>query len=178
MGPPLAYFITYSTYGTWLHGRDGGSVDRRHNVPDTPFLPSDPRMEHRRREAMRQAPYSLDGPRREVVLRTIVEVCAHRDWILHAVHVRLTHVHVVVAASEPPEKVMADLKAWSSRRLREAFEEDARRDRWTQHGSTRYVNDAQSLEAVVTYVVDEQGEAMSVYDSRSEVHEHEHEPEA
>ena len=32
---------------------------------------------------------------------------------------------------------MTDLKAWASRRLREAFAENADRDRWTQHGSTR-----------------------------------------
>lgn len=62
---------------------------------------------------------------------------------------------------------MADLKAWASRRLREAFGEDADRDRWTQHGSTRYLNDAKSLEATMAYVVAEQGDPMSVYDSRS-----------
>ena len=168
---PLAYFITFSAYGTWLHGRDPGSVDRQHNVPGTPFLPPDPELEDRRHHALRQAPYTLDEPRRDVVLRTIREVCAHRSWSLYAVHVRMTHVHVVAAASATPEKVMADLKAWSSRRLREAFGENADRDRWTQHGSTRYLNDAKSLEAAVSYVVDEQGEAMSVYDSRNPNHE-------
>ncbi len=176
MGPPLAYFITYSTYGTWLHGRDHGSVDRRHNVHGTPLLPPDRQMENRRRNALRQALYSLDEPRRGVVLRTIVEVCAHRSWVLHAAHVRMTHVHVVLAASQSPEKVMADLKAWSSRRLREVFGEDADQDRWTQHGSTRYLNDAKSLEAAVSYVVDGQGEPMSVYDSRNKSHGNE--PEA
>ncbi len=128
-------------------------------------------MENWRRDAMRQVPYSLDGRRRDVVLRTIMEVCAHRRWILHAAHVRTTHVHVVVAASVVPEKVMADLKAWSSRRLREVFAESTSRDRWTQHGSTRYINDAESLEAAVAYVVDEQGGAMSVYDSRNDRNE-------
>jgi REP element-mobilizing transposase RayT len=178
MAPPLAYFITYSTYGTWLHGRDGGSVDRRHNIIGTPLLAPDPRMEVRRRHALRQETYSLDEPRREVVLRTLVEVCEHRRWTLHAAHVRTTHVHLVVAAAQPPEKVMADLKAWSSRRLREAYGEEGDRDRCTQHGSTRYLNDAKSLDAAVAYVVDEQGEAMSVYDSRARESEHENEREA
>ncbi|MBX3400168.1 MAG: transposase [Gemmataceae bacterium] len=176
MSPPLAYFITFTTYGTWLHGREPGSVDREHNVPGTPFLAPDRQLETRRRNALRQEPYTLDQPRREVVLRTVREVCSHRSWTLHAVHVRPTHVHVVVAAPAPPEKVMADLKAWASRRLREAFGEDADRDRWTQHGSTRYLNGATSLEAVVAYVVDEQGEPMSVFDSRNANHEPENEP--
>jgi hypothetical protein len=80
-------------------------------------------------------------------------------------------VHLVVAAPASPEKVMSDLKAWASRRLREAFGEDADRDRWTQHGSTRYLNDTKSVEAAVAYVVDEQGNRMAVYDFRDPNHE-------
>ena len=33
---PLAYLITFRTYGTWLHGDARGSVDREHNVFGTP----------------------------------------------------------------------------------------------------------------------------------------------
>ena len=29
---PLAYFLTFTTYGTWLHGREEGSVDRDNHV--------------------------------------------------------------------------------------------------------------------------------------------------
>ena len=169
MAPPLAYFITFTTYGTWLHGRAPGSVDRQHNTPGTPFLPPDRELETRRRNSLRQPPYELDQPRRDVVLRTIREVCQHRSWTLYAVHVRTTHVHVVVAAPASPEKVMSDLKAWSSRRIREAFGEDTDRDRWTQHGSTRYLNDQRSVEAAIQYVVDAQGQQMSVHDSRNPV---------
>jgi hypothetical protein len=39
---PLAYFITFHTYGTWIHGDDRGSVDRHHNLYGTPMLPPDP----------------------------------------------------------------------------------------------------------------------------------------
>ena len=28
---PLAYFISFRTYGTWLHGDERGSIDRFHN---------------------------------------------------------------------------------------------------------------------------------------------------
>jgi len=38
---PLAYLITFTTYGTWLHGDPRGSVDREHNVWGTPFLDPD-----------------------------------------------------------------------------------------------------------------------------------------
>ena len=171
MGDPLAYFISFTTYGTWLHGRAPGSVDREHNLPGTPFLPADPTREVANREGLRQEPYILDEPRRAVVLRTIREVAAHRRWKLWAVHVRTNHVHIVVTAADKPEKVMADFKAWASRRLREACAESADRDRWTQHGSTRYLNTEASLVGAIVYVVEEQGEKMACFDSRHEPNE-------
>ena len=163
-----AYFITFTTYGTWLHGRHTGSIDRKHNIPGTPFLPADPAREAEMRANMRQKPYLLDEPRRAVALRTLVEVARHRRWILHAAHVRSNHVHILVTASDSPEKVMNDFKAWMSRRLREAFNESADRDRWTQHGSTRWLNTISQLEAAWNYIVDGQGEPMAVYDARTQ----------
>jgi REP element-mobilizing transposase RayT len=165
---PLAYFITFTTYGTWLHGRAPGSVDRGHNLPGTPLVSPDPDREQKMHSAMRQEPYILDGAQRRVVLNTIKEVAAHRRWKLWAVHVRSNHVHLVITAACKPEKVMADLKAWCSRRLREACNETSDRDRWTQHGSTRYLNDEPSFPAAVKYVLDEQGEPMELYDGRKE----------
>src|SRR2546421_8326822 len=93
---PLAYFITFATYGTWLHGRADGSVDKEHNQFGAPLLPPDAHRERRDRAAMRESAYLLTPERREVVLRTIVEVAKHRSWIVWACHVRSTHVHVVV----------------------------------------------------------------------------------
>lgn len=121
MSEPLGYFITFTTYGAWLHGRASGSVDRQHNRPGTPFLPVNSGLESGRRRFMRQESYTLDGPRREVVLRTIREVAEHRGWKIWAIHVRSNHVHVVVTAPCRPEKVMIDFKTWASRRLRNAL---------------------------------------------------------
>lgn len=159
----LAYFITY---GSWLHGRETGSVDRNHNLPGTPFLPPDREIENQRFQSLRQPPYDLDDARRDRVLRTICEVAKYRRWKLWAVHVRTLHVHIVVTAPDPPEKVMSDFKAWASRRLRENFDEPRDRDRWTQHGSTRWLNDEISVESTIEYVVDRQGVPMSVFDGR------------
>lgn len=118
---------------------------------------------------MAQQEYVLDEPRRAVVLATILEVAKHRRWRVWAAHVRTNHVHIVVtAAAAKPEKVMSDFKAWASRRLREATGEETYRDRWTQHGSTRYLWNEQSLEQAVGYVLDEQGVPMASHDGRSE----------
>jgi hypothetical protein len=166
MSEPLAYFITFSTYGTWLHGRSPGSVDREHNAYGTAFIPADPELEQEQRRAMRQEPYLLDEPRREVVLRTILEVARHRKWRLWAVHVRTNHVHILVSAPSAPGKVMSDFKAWCSRRLRENFGENADRDRWTQHGSTKYIFNEGGLDEKIAYVVNGQGVPMAFFDGR------------
>lgn len=116
---------------------------------------------------MHQPEYKLDEARRQVVLRTILEVAQHRKWKIWAVHVRTNHVHIVVSASAMPEKVMIDFKAWASRRLREAFGEDVDRDRWTQHGSTRYLWNEIALAEKIVYVLDGQGERMACYNSQN-----------
>lgn len=159
---PIAYFISFTTYGSWLHGRSNGSVDSEHNEFGTLFLTPNPEREREAREAMKQPPYPLDWPRRQIVLATIQEVCRHRGWSLLACHVRETHVHTIVSATGPPEKAMNDLKAYASRRLNEAGFENKDRKRWTRHGSTRYVWDEKYLHNAVNYVLNRQGEPMEL----------------
>jgi REP element-mobilizing transposase RayT len=112
---------------------------------------------------MDQAPYFLDKSRRDAVLQAIHEVCAHRGWILLAAHVRSTHVHTVVDAEATPERVMADFKAYASRRLNRPDLDQPGRKRWTRHGSARWLWNPEHIAAAVEYVVDEQGSVMSVF---------------
>jgi REP element-mobilizing transposase RayT len=161
---PLAYFITFTTYGTWLHGQETGSVDPGHNEYGTEYLPADPAQRAEAAERMDQPPYGLDAARRRVVLATVQEVCRHRGWYLLACHVRTNHAHTVVQATAAgPEKVMNDLKAYASRRLAEAGFETKERKRWTRHGSTRYLWKDDQVLGAVDYVVNRQGEPMEVY---------------
>ena len=114
---------------------------------------------------MDQAPYHLDRVRREAVLAAIQEVCVHRGWSLLAAHVRSSHEHTVVDAEAPPERVMTDFKAYASRRLNRLKVEEPDRKRCAHHGSTRWLWKPKHVSAAVQYVVAEQGEAMSVFES-------------
>jgi REP element-mobilizing transposase RayT len=163
---PLAYFITFTTYGVWLHGREAGSVDKQHNQVGTPALAADAEREQAEQANQREPPYLLDADRRAVVLQTILEVARHRGWSVWACHVRTTHVHVVVTAAAKPEKVMSDFKAYASRRLKERLAERADCKRWTQHGSTRYLWKEDQVSEKVEYVLNGQGAPMAVYDGR------------
>lgn len=160
----MIYLITFACYGGHLHGSESGSVDREHHMPGTPILEADAARAQAERERMDQAPYALDLIRREAVLEAIREVCAHRNWRLLAAHVRTTHVHTVVDAEVPPERVMSDFKAYASRRLNRMGLDGAGRKRWTRHGSTRWLWKPQHVSAAVHYVIVEQGYAMSVFE--------------
>jgi REP element-mobilizing transposase RayT len=165
---PLAYFITFTCYGSWLHGEEPGSVDRNHNEVGTSFLPPNPDHKEARRELMDQPPYHLDAARRQIVMKSIKDVCTHRGWRLLAGHVRSNHVHCVVRAALKPERILNDFKAYASRALNAAKQDHTERKRWTRHGSTRYLWTEEEVAAKIHYTVYEQGEPMEVYVGDSE----------
>ena len=114
---PIAYFITFTTYGSWLPGSVKGSVDNEHNVYGTPWVEADAERERQAREAMTQAPYVMTSAEREIVCRAMAELSRERGWDLRAAHVRSNHVHVVVSAERDPGRLMSDLKSRASRDL-------------------------------------------------------------
>jgi len=162
-GLPLAYHIVFNCFGTWLQGDPRGSVTKHKNAFDSYRLAPSPHRRATHEVRMTQPPYSLDEARRRTVMHAIIEVCLYRGWSLLAVHVRSTHVHVVVSAPCKPEKVMSDFKAYSSRALTRAGFESSDRKRWARHGSTQYLWNDESVASAVQYVVAEQGEPMEVH---------------
>src|SRR5688500_4974930 len=120
MSEPLAYLITFRTYGTWLHGDERGSIDRKNNTYKSPLLPANGPLQNAEKSRLQNAPAVLNHEQREVIHRTIQDVCDHRGWELHELNVRTNHVHAVISAGNPPEKVMNDFKSWATRRLRES----------------------------------------------------------
>lgn len=161
----LAYFLTFTTYGTWLHGtsKGKGSVDPNHNQYGTPFLQPDPQRLQAERASMVQPAYTMDAPRRKVVRDAIVTICREKGWILLALHVRSNHVHVVVTADREPGRLMSDLKARASRELNRAGLDPADRKRWTRHGSTRHLFSPQQVQRQIRYTIEEQGGMMEWY---------------
>lgn len=150
--PPLAYFLTWTTYGTWLPGDERGWYDKPGQ-----FHEQEPRWEENSKHLLTEAACLLDAAQRQLVESTIYRHCEIRGWQLYAVNCRTNHVHVVVAANEDPETIMNQFKAWCTRRLKENAREKSatspiRQNWWTQRGSKRYINDLSSLESAVVYV--------------------------
>jgi len=109
---PLAYFITFTLHGSWLHGDERGSYRRggKYIVPDQVLC-------QQKKSLTNQALISLSQEQRFVIEEAINEICRMKRLTIHATNVRTNHVHIVVTANEMiPEKVMTAIK--SSRLLR------------------------------------------------------------
>ena len=151
MDDPIGYFLTWVTYGTWLPGDSRGWVEHQHGWQ----LP-DPIKEIEAAARMGEDACRLSDQQRTVVEDQIGETCRHRGWHLCAVNCRSNHVHVVVSAGDTrPKKIRADLKAWTTRSLKQRFEPN-RENWWADRGSIRFLYDEDSLQAVVVYVTEGQ----------------------
>ena len=151
------YMITWSTYGTPLHGEPRGSVHHQTNLPGQPLLEESDCLEAAEADQLVGEPYVLDQRARPVTRDTLVEVCQDRGWQLLAANVRSDHVHVVVHGDDTPEKIMGAFKSYVTRRLREDGLVDDQGKCWTRHGSTRWLNSCESVDRACEYVIDKQG---------------------
>ena len=151
---PLAYFITFRTYGTWLPGDRRGFVDLAHNAFGEPPLDANRRRELWAESKLVNPPVRLDDGMRCVAASAIEEVCQFRGWQLVAANVRTNHVHVVLAAQLAPERVLADLRSRITRRLTVAGLIPRGSKVWSGHGSTRYLWHEDDVSSAVHYVRD------------------------
>ena len=156
---PLAYFITSTTYGTWLHDDERKSIV----VKNTVARQIEPNIHFNRHqsERLKYPPVTLDIRQRQIILDTLVDHCRLKTWRLYSAHVRTNHVHLLVRSDHTPEKVTSDLKAWCTRHLRQAGYSTPKL--WTRQASTVYVFTQAKLIEKLRYIVSEQGEPMNVY---------------
>ncbi|MEO8496886.1 MAG: transposase [Planctomycetota bacterium] len=154
---PIAYFITWTCYGTYLPGDERGWT-KWHKGDQLP----QPLLEDWCRDHMAESAVLLDITQREIVNKVVREHCGIRGWKLHAVNCRSNHCHVVVTAVDyDGEQVRDQLKSWGKRRLKEhqrTLEAEGRKPSgevrehwWTRKGSVRKLFDEESLEAAIQY---------------------------
>ena len=155
---PLGYFLTWTTYGTWLPGDERGSFMK-------PGVWKGPDA-HRRMMSqllMTENAITLDLRQRQEVEATIARHCEIRQWHLHAVNCRTNHVHVVVTAPDiDREDVMDQFKAWCTRHLKtlatqlKQIDRAERKKWWTRGGSKPFLYTDAELYSATKYVLEEQ----------------------
>jgi REP element-mobilizing transposase RayT len=153
MTDPLAYFLTWRTYGTWLHGEPRGSVDWQHRAYRTPLLEHSNYRTEQARARMSHPPVALGDRARDLVANVVADHCRIRNWELCESAVRSNHVHVVVGyAGVRPEPMLAQFKTYGTRALRAASLTPPGVPIWAEGGSTRYLWTTAQLETACSYV--------------------------
>lgn len=146
---PLAYFLTFTTYGTWLHGDKRGSF-KKHDG----FIEGN-NDNHSRPFLLKEQPVVFSAEQRVLMDRVIIEVCHYRGWELHAKNVRTNHIHVVVMArNTKPEKILNDFKSRGTKILRDSCDYSETKTIWTKHGSTIYLFTEKEFDRTCHYVTD------------------------
>jgi hypothetical protein len=149
---PLAFFITWTAYGTHLQGDVRGWRRRRKG-----HQTSQPRLAQWRQERLKYPILLLSLEQRAVVENECHRHCSHRRWRLWEVNARSNHVHAVVTACGYAGDVVRDqLKANCTRGLREQWTEFQDRQVWTTGGDWDCINSDDDLESACLYVRDAQ----------------------
>jgi REP element-mobilizing transposase RayT len=162
MVSPIAYLITFTTYGTWLHGDTRGSVGKENNQYGSAYMESSPALYRKEQRNLKNQPVTLSSKQRDIVLQAILKVCKYKGWFAHAVHVRSNHAHIVVSGEKKPEEMMVSFKTYATRALRNNKNTSKRTIKyWTRHGSTKYLWTKKSLANAIMYVKNEQGRIMA-----------------
>ncbi len=145
---PLAYFITWTVYGTHLQG-DLRGWRRRRKGQQLPL----PRLSQWHRERLTHPILLLDHAMRAVVEYEIERHGQHRGWRVWTQNARSNHVHVVVTArGYAGDAVRDQLKANCTRGLREQWPVCNDRPIWTVGGDWECINSEGDLSAVIEYV--------------------------
>jgi REP element-mobilizing transposase RayT len=149
---PIAFFITWTVYGTHLQGDERGWQRRRKGPQE-----SQPRLARWHHERLKYEVLLLSVEQRSIVEQKCQEHCDYRGWRLWAVNARSNHVHAVVTACRYSGKSVRDqLKANCTGGLRKQWTVFCDRPVWTLGGDWECVNSDDDLETICQYVLEAQ----------------------
>jgi REP element-mobilizing transposase RayT len=157
----VGYLLTFRCYGTWLHGDERGSMDRRYYnrfgsakiVPDGDKVSTKSRM-------LKSPAFILGAKERDVVNTSIMETCCIREYVLHGLNVRSNHVHLVTGNNDQPERMLNAFKSNATRALRSAGLLGTDDKAWSRHGSTKYLWTDAEITNAIDYVLYSQGDEL------------------
>ncbi len=158
------WLLTWRTYGTWLPGDSRGFVSEFRdefgqkelfNTPGEPWASDLPALADYAAAIMEEDAVLLSREQAKAVAEQLRETARFRNWQLLALAVMPNHIHLVVGVpGDPdPERLLADFKAWSTRRLNAGWSH--RKNWWVQSGSRRKKATPEAIRTAVEYVRDQ-----------------------
>ena len=160
------WFLTWTTYGSWLPGDQRGFVSDvkvddgavvRHNIPRTEFDADMPALQSHAQSQLKAAPVRLSKGQAELLLDQFLETADVRKWTLLAVAIMANHCHLVVGVpGDPdPENLLRDFKSYGSRKLNGSGHKVSHDKRWTKSGSKRKLPDDEAVLNAICYTRDQ-----------------------
>ncbi len=142
------WFLTSTTYGTWLPRdvrgsvttvRDGSGPRKRHNISGTPYDESMPGLQTSVRMALKEGPIYFTREQGEALLSQFQETAEYRGWLLLAVAIMANHCHILVGVrGDPdPDVILGNFKSYGSRALNRRWGKPICGTWWTEEGSKR-----------------------------------------
>ena len=149
---PLAYHITFGTYGTRLHGDPRGTVDRSMNHPGDPIIGADPAWWEMERKKLKYDPVILTHEQMRHAEFVMPEICLRGGWQFRTGAGGPDHVHALLTADADGDAVRKWLKRWLGEKLSERWEWPEGATWWAEGGSVRWVWNDPYYDAVFGYV--------------------------
>jgi len=151
---PLAFHITFGTYGTRLHGDERGTVDRSMNRPGDPIIGKDGDWERFERSRLRFDPVFLTREQMICAEDAIPLICERGEWQLWTSAAGPDHVHVLLTpeVNADGKVIRRILKRWLGQALSERWPLQTGATWWAEGGSIRWVWTQRYFDNVFGYV--------------------------
>jgi len=174
---PRHWFITSTTYGTWLPGDERGFVSTVHNPPGPrarhnqfgdPYDAAMPGLKESARSLLKGSPIFLDLAKAEIIAPQFRETAAYRQWEMHAFSIMTNHFHIIVTAGEEVHStsILGDFKSYASRALNRRWGKPLNGTWWTESGSRRPLPNEKALHEAIDYVLYRQPNPLVIWSNQ------------
>jgi REP element-mobilizing transposase RayT len=150
---PLAYHITFGTYGTRLHGSDRPTVDRSQNKFGEPIIGKDPQWETIERSLLKFPPRILTIEQRLLVEKTIPAICSRGGWTHITTAAAKDHVHNIISARVEGSDIRKWLKRWISQEMSKKWPLLPEQVWWAECGSVKWIWEMDYYDRATDYVI-------------------------
>jgi REP element-mobilizing transposase RayT len=155
---PLAYHITWGTYGTRLRYGPRPTVSRDQNDFGAPALNYDQHLWEREKGNLKYPPVLLDRDQMRFIESMIPALCERGRWTLRTCAAGPDHVHKVLTSDQNPDTIRRLLKRWLGQALCDRYPMMAVTPDftwWAESGSIKWIDDPAYLANATKYVTDQ-----------------------
>jgi len=149
---PLAYHLTFGTYGTRLHGDERCTIHRSMNRPGDPVIGKAEEWEQMERSLLKFPAVILTLEQRLLIEKSIPDICRRGGWVFVNAAAAPDHIHVELKGSAHGKSIRRWLKTWLGQELNKQWPRAAGSTWWAECGSVKWIWTDDYLENVYLYI--------------------------